>query len=75
MKVEKIKKLAGNLHNEKENVTHIRNLKQSLNHQIVLKKEQRVIKFNQKAWLKSYIDIKEELKKMQKNISKKIFLT
>ena len=75
MKVEKIKKLAGNLHNEKENVTHIRNLKQSLNHQIVLKKEQRVIKFNQKAWLKSYIDIKEELKKMQKIISKKIFLT
>ena len=75
MKVEKIKKLAGNLHNEKENVTHIRNLKQSLNHQIVLKKEQRVIKFNQKAWLKSYIYIKEELKKMQKIISKKIFLT
>ena len=53
MKIEKIKKLAGKLHNEEKNVTHKRNLKQILNHQKVLKKVQRVIKFNQKAWLKS----------------------
>ena len=31
---------------------HIRALKQALNHGLVLKKVHKVIKFNQKAWLK-----------------------
>ena len=38
-------------------VIRIRNLKQALNHRLVLKKVHRVIKFNQNAWLKPYIDI------------------
>ena len=37
---------------KKEYVIHIRNLKQALNHGLVLEKVHRVIKFNQKAWLK-----------------------
>ena len=36
---------------------HIRNLKQTLNHGLVLKKLYRITKFNQKAWLKSYMDM------------------
>ena len=31
---------------------HIKSSKQALNHGLVLKKVHRVIKFNQKAWLK-----------------------
>ena len=73
MKIEKIKKLAGKLHNEEKNVTHKRNLKQLLNHQKVLKKVQRVIKFNQKAWLKSYIGINAELKICKKLFQNRIF--
>ena len=36
---------------------HIKSLKQALNHELILKKDHRVIKFNQKAWLKPYIDM------------------
>ena len=43
----------------------MRNLKQALNHRLVLKKvHSRIIKFNQKAWLKPYID---KAKKKSKN--------
>ena len=35
-------------------VVHIKKLKQALNHGLVLKKVQRVNKFNQKALLKPY---------------------
>ena len=36
MKIEKVEKLVANLHNKKEYVLHIRNLKQALNHGLVL---------------------------------------
>ena len=63
MKIEKVEKLIANLHNKKIYLIHIRNLKQALNHGLVLKKVHRVIKFNQKARLKSYIDMNTELRK------------
>ena len=44
-------------------VIHIRNLKQALNHELVLKKVYRVIKFNQNAWLKPYIGMNTNLRK------------
>ena len=44
MKIEKVKKLVTNLHDKTEYVIHIRNLKQSLNHRIILKKVHRVIR-------------------------------
>ena len=47
MKIEKVEKLVANLHDKTEYVIHIRNLKQALNHGLVLKKVHRVIKFNQ----------------------------
>ena len=46
----------------KLNVIHIRNLKQALNYGLVLKKVHIVIKFNQNAWLKPYIDINTDLR-------------
>ena len=75
MKIENFQKLAANLHDKTEYFAHIRNLKQALNHRLVLKKVHRVIQFNQNAWLKSYIHINTDLKKMQKMILKKISLS
>ena len=56
MKIQKVEKPVANLHDKTEFVIHIRNLKQTLNHGLVLKIVHRVIKFNQNAWLKLYID-------------------
>ena len=66
MKIEKFGKILSNLH-----VIQIRSLKQALNNGLVLKKVRQVIKFNQNAWLKPYIDINTYLRKKQKMILKK----
>ena len=47
MKIEKGETLVTNLHDKTEYVIHIRNLKQPLNHGLILKKVHRVIKFKQ----------------------------
>ena len=57
MKIEKSEKLVANLHN------NMRNLKQALNHEFVLKKVYRVIQFDQKTCLKLYIKMNTELRK------------
>ena len=75
MKIEKVEKLVANLHDKTEYVIHIRNLKQALNHGLVLKKVHRVIKFNQNAWLKPYIDMNTDLRKNTKNDFEKVFLS
>ena len=46
MKIKNVAKLVANLHDKTEYVIHVRNLKQALNHGLVLKTFQRVIKFN-----------------------------
>ena len=46
---------------------HIRVLKQALNHGLVLRKVHRVIQFNQKDWLKPYIDMNTKLRKEAKH--------
>ena len=51
----------------------MRSLKQALDHGIILKKVHKVIQFNQKAWLKEYIDINTELRKQAKNNFEKGF--
>ena len=54
-------------------VIHIRALKQALNHGLILKRVQRVIQFNQRAWLKPYIDMKTNLRKEAKTEFEKDF--
>ena len=46
---------------------HIKSLKQALNHGLKLKRVHRIIEFNQKAWLKPYIDMNTELRKLVKD--------
>ena len=67
MKVNKCKKLVCNLFNKKIYVAHINTLKQVLNHGLKFKKIHRVIEFNQEAWLKPYIVMNTELRKLVKN--------
>ena len=55
--MKKLDKLVVNLHDKTEYVIHIKNLKQALNDGLVLEKIQRVIRFNQEAWLKTLIKI------------------
>ena len=73
MKYGKCKKLVCNLHDKKNYVVHIKSLKQALNHGLILKKVHRVIQFNQKAWLKPYIDMNTEYRKKAKNDFEKDF--
>ena len=45
MKIEKVEKLVANLHDKKEYVIHVRNLKQAFYHGLIGKKVHRVIKY------------------------------
>ena len=58
----------------KKTVVHIRALKQALNHGLVLKKVYKVIEFNQKAWVKPYIDMNIKLRTEAENDFEKCFL-
>ena len=76
----KIEKLVANLHDIIEYVIYIRNLKQALNHGLVLKKVHKVIEFDPRAWLKQYIDrlkqyigMNTDLRKAAKTILKMTF--
>ena len=50
-----------NLYNTKKYVTYLRALNQTSNHELVLEKGRRIIKLNQEAWIKLYIDLNTEL--------------
>ena len=73
MEIDKCKKLVCNLRNKKKYAVHTRSLKQSLNHGLELKNVHRIIEFNQEEWLKPYIDINTELRKIAKNDFEKDF--
>ena len=77
MKIEKVEKLAANLHDKTECFVHIRNSKQSLNHGLILKKVRRVIKFNQKKYkskrAKIYSYLKDNNDEDKKARSRKMF--
>ena len=66
-KLEKVEKLVCSTEDKERYVIHISALKQALNNGLELKKVHRVIKFQQKAWLKSYIDMNTNLRKDAKN--------
>ena len=63
MTIEKVKKFVSNLHDKIEYVMHIKNLKEALNNGLVLKKVDKLIKFDQNASLKLYIDMNNDLRK------------
>ena len=73
MKIDKCEKLVCNLLNKKKYVVHIKSLKQALNHGLKFKKVHRIIEFNEKAWLKPYIDMNTELRKVAGNDFEKDF--
>ena len=75
MNTEKVESLVANLHDKTEYVTHIRNLKQALNHELVLRKVHRVTKFNQNAWLKPYINMNTDLRQKAKYDFEKVFFS
>ena len=73
MKINKRSKLVWNLYDKNNYFVHIRSLKQALNHGLILNKVHLVIKFNQEALLKEYIDMNTELRKQANNDFEKDF--
>ena len=71
MIIDKTKKLVCNFHDKKNYVVHISVLKQALD--LKLRKVHRVIEFNQKAWLKEYINLNTEVRKKASNDFEKDF--
>ena len=71
--MKKSKSLKANLRDKTEYVIYIRNFKKAVNYELVLKKVHRVIKFNQNAWVKPYIDMNTDLRKKANNDFEKDF--
>ena len=69
----KVEKLNCGIEDKEKYFVHIRALKQVINHVLKLKEVHRVIQFNQKAWLKPYIDMNTKLRKEAKNEFEKDF--
>ena len=74
-KVDKCEKLICSIQDKEKYVVHIRGLKQALNHDLKLKKVHRVIKFNQRAWLKPYVDMNTKKRMEAKTEFEKISLS
>ena len=74
MKINKCTKLVCNVQDKENDPIHILALKQALNHGLKLTKVHIVIELRQEAWLKPYIAMNTELRKMQKMILKKTSL-
>ena len=74
MEVKKGNKLMRNQYTKEKYVVHMKFLKKPLNHRLIFKKEHRIIKFVQKAYLKPYTDINTKLRTEAKNSFQKDFL-
>ena len=66
MEIGKCEKTVCNLYDKKNYIIHIKTLKQSLDHELKLKKARRVTEFNQEVWLKPYMDMNMELRMKNK---------
>ena len=73
MKVNGVEKLIPKLYNKRKYIVHIRALRQSIDHGLVLKKIHRCIRFRQSPWMKEYIDFNTRLRTAAKNDFEKDF--
>ena len=74
MKILKCSKLLCNLYDKKNYVVRLKALKQALNHGLTVKKVHRLIQFNEKTWLITYIDMDTKQRTEAKNdFEKKYF--
>ena len=63
------------LYDKNNYAVHIRTLKQALMHGLKLKKVHKILQFNQKIWLKEYIDKDIDLRKKTNSDFEKDFLS
>ena len=71
--LEKVEKLVCSIEDKEKYVIHIRALKQTLNNGLKLKEVHRIIKFQQKSWLKPYINMNTQLRNEAKSKFEKDF--
>lgn len=69
----RVKKLLLTLKNKRNYVIHYKMLKMALKNGLILKKVHRVLRFIQETWLKPYIDLNTDRRKMAKNEFEKNF--
>ena len=72
-KLEKVEKLVCSIEGKEKYVIHKRSLKLALNLGLKLKKVHRVIQFNQREWLKTYIDMNTKKRREADNEFEKDF--
>ena len=73
LKFTKLTKLTCNFFDKTRYVVHIKLLQRALNHGLKIKKVHRVIQFDQSAWMKKYVELNIESRKLASNDSEKDF--
>ena len=73
MKINGVEKLIPNLYYKRKYIIHIRALKQTLDHGLVLERIHRCIEFKQSPWMKEYINVNTRLRTAAKNDFEKDF--